>query len=322
MVRARRSGFTLIELLVVIAIIAILIALLLPAVQQAREAARRTQCKNHLKQIGLAMHNYHDTFLKFPGGGCGGGEPSTATGNSWVHSQWVAILPYVDQAPLYNQINFGMSHAGYACLNPVLQGVRATWLICPSSPGLQNTGCSTSISGYFGIHGAYNTTLVTDMSTYTPGGPGPAGAAYFSDRGMISSYYNCTNIKDASDGTSNTLLVGELSDLIRNASNVRVDARPQHDWGWAMGTNNSWYGAWTSATIAIAYPPNSPVVGQVGVDPVNGHPRGNHPLSSAHTGGAHVLLTDGTVRFISDNINLDTLKYLAVRDEGQTIGEF
>src|SRR6187401_1277341 len=100
-----RRAFTLIELLVVIAIIAILIALLLPAVQQAREAARRTQCKNNMKQIGLALHNYHDTYLRFPSAF---GIQSLNGGGAerWGHSQWVALLPYYDQAPLYSQWNF------------------------------------------------------------------------------------------------------------------------------------------------------------------------------------------------------------------------
>ena len=102
----RTSGFTLIELLVVIAIIAILIALLLPAVQQAREAARRTQCNNHLKQIGLALHNYHDSLLVFPWGGSYGadfvnGSNTGASGFNWR----VFILPYMDQAPLYNKLS-------------------------------------------------------------------------------------------------------------------------------------------------------------------------------------------------------------------------
>src|SRR6187455_2473364 len=95
-----RRGFTLIEMLVVIAIIAILVALLLPAVQQAREAARRSQCKNNLKQIGLAMHNYHDTFNGFPNGGI------ASSVGGWGLSWYIRILPYIDQAPVFNGINF------------------------------------------------------------------------------------------------------------------------------------------------------------------------------------------------------------------------
>src|SRR5690606_28625210 len=107
----RRSGFTLIELLVVIAIIAILIALLLPAVQQAREAARRTQCKNNLKQVGLALHNYHDVFGSFTYKSGGTDRPPSSApcnlGNARRRSGWVGLLPYIDQGPLYNQIESG-----------------------------------------------------------------------------------------------------------------------------------------------------------------------------------------------------------------------
>lgn len=106
----KRRGFTLIELLVVIAIIAVLIALLLPAVQQAREAARRTQCKNNLKQIGLAMHNYHDVHLKFPSGGARVNFDPNGAG----HSCWIAILPFADLAPLYNQWDFNLPGEGDA----------------------------------------------------------------------------------------------------------------------------------------------------------------------------------------------------------------
>src|SRR5581483_8700238 len=104
--RSWKKGFTLIELLVVIAIIAILIALLLPAVQQAREAARRTQCKNNLKQLGLALHNYHDNFNTFPPGGVNG---TAATSNYQGWGWSIMLLPQIDQAPLYNQINFSLS---------------------------------------------------------------------------------------------------------------------------------------------------------------------------------------------------------------------
>ena len=105
----RRRGFTLIELLVVIAIIAVLIALLLPAVQQAREAARRTQCKNNLKQMGLALHNYHDTYNGFPNGNI-----ASAAGG-WGMSWYMRILPYVDQAPVFNKLTFSGTHPGWSC---------------------------------------------------------------------------------------------------------------------------------------------------------------------------------------------------------------
>src|SRR5574339_664627 len=116
-----RRGFTLIELLVVIAIIAILIALLLPAVQQAREAARRTQCRNHLKQIGLALHNYHDNFTMFmpKSGGTNPGNPCH-NGNSNRRSGWAALLPYIDQAPLSNIIETGGLPATSTCSGSVV----------------------------------------------------------------------------------------------------------------------------------------------------------------------------------------------------------
>src|SRR5512135_2886366 len=114
--RLRRHGFTLIELLVVIAIIAVLVALLLPAVQQAREAARRSQCKNNLKQIGLALHNYHDIANRFPAAIIGSGRanaqtaPPRGVGPTVVNTTgWVAMLPQLDQAPLYNNYNFSIT---------------------------------------------------------------------------------------------------------------------------------------------------------------------------------------------------------------------
>jgi len=154
----KQRGFTLIELLVVIAIIAILIALLLPAVQQAREAARRTQCRNKLKQLGLALHNYHDAFTTFP------------IGTQWnANPNWrIGILPYLDQAPLYNSLNLSsgfMAHNGMGS-NDILYDVELNAYVCPSSPfGFRNpddvtlsddsTGAFvTMLVDYVGISGA------------------------------------------------------------------------------------------------------------------------------------------------------------------------
>src|SRR5947207_281778 len=128
----RRLGFTLIELLVVIAIIAVLVALLLPAVQQAREAARRSQCKNNLKQIGLALHNYLDAYTKFPIGSA-----NTQPGG-WGSPLWVAILPYIDEAPRYNKWDFNTAQTGWIDGNAnngaLVNGKKMGKWFCPSSP--------------------------------------------------------------------------------------------------------------------------------------------------------------------------------------------
>jgi prepilin-type N-terminal cleavage/methylation domain-containing protein len=161
----KRRGFTLIELLVVIAIIAILIALLLPAVQQAREAARRTQCRNNLKQLGLALHNYHDNYQMFPPGNV-----SSSVGG-WGASWYMRILPFVDQAPLYNRLTFSGAQHGWTGALPTstygpegdangaaLNGITLNFALCPSSPmlALRDSGGGRNITNaqYMGISGA------------------------------------------------------------------------------------------------------------------------------------------------------------------------
>jgi len=328
----RRKAFTLIELLVVIAIIAVLIALLLPAVQQAREAARRTQCKNNLKQMGLAFHNYHDTTLYMPnaGGLTGAAAPGFNNTAYWTHSQWVSILPYVDQAPLYSQWSFNGGDEGWICAggNPglanrtLVNGTNLPWIVCPSSslPSRIAPCGQVQNSQYFGITGASPTVAFPDTTGWTSNCP----SAEISFRGMVS-IREFTNLKDCSDGTSNTLLVGEISAPITNPStNLQVDARPGRDYGWPMGSHGSWYNNWQISSVTIKYPPNAPVIGSCGVNGGgNGaHERGLCPLASAHAGGVQVLLTDGSVRFLTNNINMDTLTYLAIRNDARVVGEF
>jgi len=205
----RRRGFTLIELLVVIAIIAVLVSLLLPAVQQAREAARRTQCKSNLKQIGVALHNYHDSFNCFPMGYCAAlpwvdGATDTANGWSWA----TMILPYMDQAPLYTQFNFGQPVQNF----PAIQ-TRIPSFLCPSdiTPGgpipITNAAGTTlamaAVSSYAAVCG-------DDLSD-TCVGYIPIGSSASVGTTSRGAFFRNSSVRigDITDGTSHTILVGE-----------------------------------------------------------------------------------------------------------------
>ena len=300
--RAHR-GFTLIELLVVIAIIAILIALLLPAVQQAREAARRTQCKNNLKQIGLALHNYHDTSRVFPPGWIAVDEnrrPSAHEGTSGV--AWgTMILPYMEQTNIYNQFNANV---------PLTDPLNAAFLRnqipaykCPSDPQpafftIAEEGggpdlAELPIANYIGSFG----TEELDGCENTPGDlPVMADGTC---RGNGPFYHNSrVRISDITDGTSSTFLVGER----KTVANL--------DWF------TSWPGMITEGEEAFQR-----VCGSADHTP-------NHPsmhfddFSSVHTGGAQFCLGDGSVRFISENIDRGVYQSLATIQGGEVVGEF
>jgi len=225
----RSRGFTLIELLVVIAIIAVLISLLLPAVQQAREAARRTQCKNNLKQLGLAMHNYHDSYNQFPPGYVFDPNRAVGTqnpGNIWG---WIAfLLPMMDQTTVYNQCNFGKgfgggldsngaqtastSTASPVVVGPDLQVIAA--LRCPTDRGLPNTfyrgtAAGTIVVGarsnYVGVNGASNSTGgFLDIALPLATGTSITGA----DGGTFGGNSR-VGIRDMLDGTTNAVVAGE-----------------------------------------------------------------------------------------------------------------
>lgn len=332
----RRRAFTLIELLVSIAIIAVLIALLLPAVQQAREAARRTQCRNNLKQIGLAMHNYHDTFNTFPPGAL------ASSVNGWGTSWYIRILPYVDQAPVYNRLTFNGAQHGWAWTaspegnanGQVLRGATLTFALCPSSPmnPIATNDIPVTNAQYYGISGA-----VDGNGFANPTGSqkpccdcclGQELTGAISGSGMLVPTAGL-NTKDASDGTSNTLMVGEASMFIMNASGSRtVQVNGAH--GIMMGTSRLSTIEGYSGTFAraynlttVRYSPNAPVIDNNASFPGVGSNFGsNNPLNSAHTGGIHALLADGSVRFLSDNIDMGTLKKLSSRNDGLVVGDF
>lgn len=292
----RRRGFTLIELLVVIAIIGILVALLLPAVQQAREAARRTQCKNNLKQLGLGLQMYHDTYQHLPSAWVGvdtGSLSSSVNGlNGWGWGS--KILPQLDQAPLFQQINFRLSVA-----DPVHAQIRTQNLIvfrCPSDSGPERWTISDengtplselAIANYVGCFG----TTEIDSCEGLPIGTPCVGNGQF--------YHNSsTRLSDIIDGLSQTILVGER----RTAQ------------------DHNWYSTW-AGVIPDGEEAAVRIVGSA--DHTPNHP--NHhfdDFSSYHVGGAHFLLGDGSVRFISSNVDEKTYRALATRAGREVVGEF
>lgn len=304
-----KRGFTLIELLVVIAIIAILIALLLPAVQQAREAARRSQCKNNLKQFGLALHNYHDTFNMFPPAYIDQRGASTGILDDQGHWAWSAlILPNIDLATVYNKLNIGATTASQNILTNKLdmQGKYAAFR-CPSDTGPQYY--DTSVSPGYAIStttGTNNTGLaltnylVSNNSKYvrqraatnpTDGSTGAVGV-FWRDS-------NC-RIQDITDGTSNTLLMGERAyrpgSYLMNAGTMFAT----RDYNALGPSAQDVTGpAWNQGLMTIA--------GSVhfGINPVltaQDQPQ-SQSYSSLHTGGAQFLFADGRVLFISENIS-------------------
>jgi prepilin-type N-terminal cleavage/methylation domain-containing protein len=340
----KRRGFTLIELLVVIAIIAILIALLLPAVQQAREAARRTQCKNNLKQMGLALHNYHDTYLMFPPGAL------ASSVGGWGASWYMRILPYIDQAPVYTQLTFSGAHYGWAWNDAtnspsgvqnglVLSQTSMAFAICPSSPlkpKRDSGGFIIPDAQYMGIMGATNgfgfTNPPSRIGTMAASCcDAQAQAGIITAGGLLLNHYPKA-IHDASDGTSNTMLVGEASNWGRDAAGNPYQWNVIH--GIIMGTPQLYGvedcpGACFDRVFnltTVRYPPNSPAYYDgTAANPWPGISDNygiNNPLSSPHTGGIHGLLADGTVRFFSNNINMLTLNRICTRDDNGAIGDF
>jgi len=316
--RSWRQAFTLIELLVVIAIIAVLIALLLPAVQQARESARRTQCKNNLKQLGLAMHNYHDTHRIFP---CNSLDSSAWTGIQHG-TQLTMILPFIDQASFYNALDFTQPNVEGTIIKgaPAYQRV-VTAFLCPSYSGpSQRGGDLRAQTNYAPSMGAQRMDSPNACQRYSPYGgynasgffgTGPDGHGNTMEIGRLSGIFGrmipAATIAQVVDGTSNTILMGE----------VRPDCSDHINNGWMH--NNS---IWVATTPPINFPtcPESPAL----PDQCNRTDTWNtsQGFKSQHTGGAHFILCDGAVRFLSQNLDYATYQKLGDRRDGQTVGEY
>jgi len=328
-----RSGFTLIELLVVIAIIAILIGLLLPAVQKVREAAARAKCQNNLKQIGIALHAYHDVYTNRLPPGCAADNPpyfGTASG-SWGSSWMVYILPYMEQKNVFDKFSFtGASGYNNAASAPAYVNTVISSYLCPSSPFPSTaTECNTGVSGgvnvmranYVGIAGA--SWQLAGVSGYTEnrcsnsGNQNSAGGVLFPN--------STVGLLGITDGTSNVIMVSEQNNFITDNAGAKQKWNASGPHGWQMGAGgNTQPPAYTDRpfnTTTIRYQINFQGNWSNGgcCNPANGvsdNMGGNIPLNSAHTGGVNVVRGDATVGFLRNSIPLQTLMQYATRDDG------
>ena len=288
-----RRAFTLIELLVVIAIIAVLIALLLPAVQQAREAARRTQCRNNMHQIGLALHNYHDTHGMFPPGAVNKSYSTSITRDHVEAGQsttWMTlILPFIDETALYNAYNFDLWCWDGANRNTVAKAMLQQYS-CPSNstPVLLNSVASTDYAGCGGSCDSKN-----DYGCVWYAGEG--WGVYPYERGILFRR-STVQVRDIRDGTSNTLMVGERC-AVPGESN---------SWGWAE--------AWYSGNSVIRC--TAPLQGGI-----NSNLLCAYCFRSMHEGGAFFCFADGTVKFLSENIDATVYDALGTRAGNELIDD-
>ena len=328
--RHRVTAFTLVELLVVIAIIGILVALLLPAVQAAREAARRTQCTNNMKQIGMAMQNHHDTYKAFPIGAELGNR-----GPNWR----LRILPYLEHTAAYDGIDFVAghfwSHYDYGANRAQIASMQLPVYVCPSSPhGMLNTADMVNVkegmlADYCGISGAY---------------PDPLGRSAVCTSGEVQGGIYCENgmlvalrkqsFQHATDGSSNTIIVGEQSGQVNRRERSANPLGAWHGLVTNTVTTSDGSNTWTANTPVANITYSSGYTGGLTTERhapnaywLSGAPGScsseyevNYVLNSFHPGGIHVTLTDGAVRFVSDTVNMDTFRQLCVRDDGMVPG--
>ena len=337
--RARRVGFTLIELLVVIAIIAVLIALLLPAVQAAREAARRTQCRNNLKQIALAVHNYVDAHRLFPPSACIAAASPSNNGSWSVHGR---ILPQLEQSNLANAVDLTIAWDNQLAID----GVKVPVYACPSDPNSDTlrdpgSGRPKLYPTTYGFN--FGTWFIFDLAT------GRGGDGLFHPNAKIS-------FGSLSDGTSNTLLAAEVkaytpygrntppgdtavpdtaavvasyvaacadkkisgTDPSKNTGHTEwCDGRVHHE-GFTTTLTPNTFVPYEDAGVRLDVDYNSWQEGRLGGGPTYAAITSR----SYHTGIVNAALADGSVRGISENINLGTWRGLGTRQGGEVVSNF
>jgi len=337
-----RPGFTLIELLVVIAIIATLVAILLPAVQQAREAARRTSCKNNLKQIGLALHNYESTYTLLPPGSIGHLNmgpgvtdsrgvgvwmyPGSGVGDPMIrlHSWASLLLPYMEGSNLYDTIDYKVS--ALAPANRQAASAILPFYRCPSYAGLDYSTDPYYVTnvGYdkFALRN-YVSIGATSFTQLNPSSPvRPSGSIYPGSR---------TRFGEITDGLSNTIFISETKegsqgkfDFFGNPMTTTSSASV-----WIDGTSATMCSRWLDlAQTPPVFDGQSSSINKVPYYYTGGSFGANvdisqlHGPSSEHKGGAQHLMGDGAVRYISQNINYVLYDSLVTRSGGEVIGEF
>lgn len=346
--RKQKFGFTLIELLVVIAIISVLIALLLPAVQQAREAARRTQCKNNLKQFGLAIFNYESTYSRFPT--CGRGlDFGLINLRAFPISTFTATLPFIDQGALFNRFDFNYHYTNSVnSANAATAKIRITTLLCPSNGLTQADPLGYGLTDYMpvafvdidpvtGLHLGYNGSLGAAGSPNV-NGTSP-GSAVESALGLYGNPIAATT-----DGLSNTVLVIEDGGRPGNLTgiyavvNLYIGKANGFDALQLPGATQTAPNRWADSDSGSGVSGQTNSVAGSLKNIINGNktPLGgpsdclwtanncgpNSEPFSMHTGGVNALIGDGAVRFISENIDRNTARQLFGRNDGQQMGEF
>jgi prepilin-type N-terminal cleavage/methylation domain-containing protein len=290
----RRKAFTLVELLVVIAIIGILVALLLPAIQAAREAARRTQCNNQMKQLGVALHNYHDTFNLFPPGGLSAGNRL-----AWT----VLILPFIEMEAMHSLVDFNARTGnGYDAAAVNINTLKPAPYLCPSAvraKSFENGSTTIYTTHYYGIMGPKGTNTSTGTN-YSADNAGDTHGG-FATQGVLLRR-DSVRFADILDGTSNTFLVGESS-YSRSLT----------------GQNNTSFRKWYRGNDSTASGGTKNIVYGINVMPYNGSNNFNDiSFGSEHPGGCMFVRCDGAVRFVSQDVDLGVYKATASRDGSES----
>jgi type II secretory pathway pseudopilin PulG len=325
--RTLKYAFTLVELLAVTSIIATLVGLIIPAVQNAREAGRRAGCLNNLRQVGVALVNYEGVHRRFPTGSrCQIAWPSgvVTMGTSW----WVQILPQIEQTPLSSRLDVRGPNAGWVVLHPqngqLVDAVQVATMFCPSSPLAPLYpvgGFRVAMPSYVGISGAAADSEFKERRTTSCCSPKANGQ--ISSGGMLIANAR-VELRDVTDGTSHTLLVGEASDYCYSKLGLpkHVDGGFPNGWlagTFAVGTPPQYDPTRTPAAYninTVAYSVNTRDYELPGVYEDGGV---NNPLVSAHPNGVCALLADGSAQFLSNDLELVTLKRLATRDDDRSV---